>query len=133
MHAELASGARGLILVLALIYFHFYVYHNNKGSRQGCPQYGLRREKICLPRFANNKCADQPAHLRSLASTFVIHLLEYFISKLATSEISAFYLVSVADETGLSLTFLETLKTGFVRPRPICYAQAGLSLHCSLM
>ena len=35
------------------------------------------------------------------------------ISKLATGEISIFYLVSVAVETGLSLALVETLKTGF--------------------
>ena len=65
----------------------------------------------------NNKGADQPAHLHSLISTFVIRLLESIISKLATSEISIFQLVSVAEETGLSLTFPETPKTGFVASR----------------
>ena len=40
--------------------------------------------------FANNKGADQPAHKGSMISTFVIHLLENIISKLATSEISIF-------------------------------------------
>ena len=33
--------------------------------------------------FANNKGADQLAHLRSLISTFVIHLLESIIYELA--------------------------------------------------
>ena len=40
--------------------------------------------------FVNNKGADQPAHPRSLISAFVIRLLESFISKLATREISLF-------------------------------------------
>ena len=40
------------------------------------------------------------------------------ISKLAIGEISIFLLVSVAEETGLSLALLETLKTGFVRRGP---------------
>ena len=40
--------------------------------------------------FANNTCADQPAHPRSLISTFVIRFLESIICKLATSEISIF-------------------------------------------
>ena len=31
-----------------------------------------RREKTCLQGFANNKGADQPAHTRSLISSFVI-------------------------------------------------------------
>ena len=40
--------------------------------------------------FANNTGAGQPAHLRSLISTFVIHVFESTISKLATSQISFF-------------------------------------------
>ena len=57
------------------------------------------RENLSLV-FANNKGADQPAHTRSLISAFVIHLLESILSKLATSEVSIFYLVSVAEGTG---------------------------------
>ena len=41
------------------------------GHRERIPVFGG---------FANNKGADQPAHLRSLFSTFVIRLLESFIS-----------------------------------------------------
>ena len=69
--------------------------------------------------FAKNKGADQPEHPRILISTFVICFLESNISKLATDEISIFYLVSVAEGTGLSLALLETPKTGFVTSRPI--------------
>ena len=69
---------------------------------------GHRREKTCLRRFANNKGADQPAHPRSLISAFVIRFSESSISKLATGEISIFLLVSVAEETGLSLVLSET-------------------------
>ena len=71
--------------------------------------------------FANNKGADQPAHTRSLISAFVIRLLQSIISGLASSEISIFYLVSIAEETGLSLTLSETPKIGFVAPWPILY------------
>ena len=35
--------------------------------------------------FANNKGADQPAHLRRLISAFVIGLMESIISQLASS------------------------------------------------
>ena len=52
--------------------------------------YGPRREKTCLGGFANNKGADQPAHGRSLISTFVIRILESIISKLATDNILIF-------------------------------------------
>ena len=86
-----------------------------------CPCHTLAgpgREKTCLQGFATNKGADQPAHPLSLISAFVIRLLESVISKLATSEISIFQLVSVAEGTGLSLAFPETPKTGFVASRP---------------
>ena len=55
----------------------------------------------------------------SLISAFVVRLLESIISKLATREISLFKLVSVAEETGLSLNLSESQKTGFHTARPI--------------
>ena len=51
---------------------------------------GPRREKTCLRGFANNTGADQPVHLRSLISAFVIRFLESIIRILATGEISIF-------------------------------------------
>ena len=55
--------------------------------------------------------------MRSLISAFVIRSIESTcaISKLATSEISIFKLVSVAEQAGLSLTWSETPKTNFSR------------------
>ena len=79
---------------------------------------GPRREKTCLRKFANNKGADQSAHPHSLISALVIRCLESTISKLATSEIAILNLVSVADESGLSLSLSETRKTGFLVTRP---------------
>ena len=64
----------------------------------------------------NNKGVDQPAHPRRLISAFVIRVLESIISNLATSKILIFKLVSIAEETGLSLALSELLKTGL---RPI--------------
>ena len=81
--------------------------------------FGPRREKTCLWKFANNKGAYQPAYPCSLISVFVISLLESIISRLATSEILIFYLVTVAEETGLCVTLSETLKTGYLVTRPI--------------
>ena len=69
--------------------------------------------------FADNKGLDQPAHPHRMISAIVIRFLKSIISKLATSEISIFYLVSVAEETGLSLDLSETPKIGFVPLRPI--------------
>ena len=45
--------------------------------------------------------------------------LERIMSKLASNEISLICIVSVADETGLSLTLLETPKTGFISLPPL--------------
>ena len=44
-------------------------------------------ENLFLP-YANNKGADQPAHLCSLISTFVVHCLDSTIPLLAIAEIS---------------------------------------------
>ena len=52
--------------------------------------YGPQREETCLWRFANNTGADQPAHLRSLISAFVIRFLESIIHIPVTGEISIF-------------------------------------------
>ena len=61
----------------------------------------------------NNKDADQPGHTCSLISAFFIRFSESSIPKHATNEISKFYLVSVAEHTGLSLTWSETPKDRF--------------------
>ena len=81
--------------------------------------YGPPRKKTCLWGFANNKGADKPAHPLSLISTFVIRLLESSISRLATSKLSIFLLVSVAEQAGLNLTLSETPKTSFLASQPI--------------
>ena len=49
-----------------------------------------RCEKTSLRGFANNKCADQPAHSCRLINAIVIRQMESKIFKLATSEISIF-------------------------------------------
>ena len=53
----------------------------------------------------------------------LLFFLESIISKLVSREISIFYLVAVAEETGLSLALSETPKTGFVASRPRCIWQ----------
>ena len=62
---------------------------------------GIVARKPVFGGVANNKGIDQPAHLRSLISAFVIRFLESFISRLATSEISNILIVSVAEEIAL--------------------------------
>ena len=77
-----------------------------------------QREKTCLLGFANNKGAYQPVHPRSPISAFVIRILESTMSRLATSEILIFWLVSVAEQAGLNLTLSNTPKTGFATLGP---------------
>ena len=60
---------------------------------------------MCLIPYANNKGADQSAHPRSLISTFVVCFLDSMIYILAISKVSRFYLVSVAEQAGLYLTW----------------------------
>ena len=64
--------------------------------------------------YANNKGADQPAHPRSLISTFVVRCPDSIISLVSVSKISSLYLASVAALDGLSLPWSQTLKTGFL-------------------
>ena len=45
-------------------------------------------EKTFLILYANNKGADQPVHLRSLISTFVVRCLDSTVPVLAKSKIS---------------------------------------------
>ena len=46
------------------------------------------REKTCLMPYANNKGADQPAHPRSLISTFVVSCLDSMIALDSIAKIS---------------------------------------------
>ena len=63
----------------------------------------------------NYKGADQPADSHSLIIAIVTRFLESIISTLATSEASIFYLVSVAEETGLSLVIVGNPEDRFCR------------------
>ena len=55
--------------------------------------------------YANNKGGDQPAHLCSLISTFVVHCLDSIIPQVSISKISSLYLASVAAQASLCLTW----------------------------
>ena len=74
------------------------------------------------PAFANNKDADQPALPCSLISTFVFRCLGSIIPLVSISESSSFYLASVAEQAGLSLTRSQTPKTGFLVTWLISYS-----------
>ena len=63
--------------------------------------------------YANNKGAD----LRSLISAFVVRCLDSIIPLVPISEISSLCLASVVASIGLSLTWSQTQKTGFLVTR----------------
>ena len=67
--------------------------------------------------YASNKGADQPAHPRSLIGAFVVRCLDSIIPLVSISEISSIYLASVAEQAGLSLSWSQTPKTGFLATR----------------
>ena len=70
-------------------------------------------ENLFMP-YANNKGADQPVHPRSLISAFVVRCLDSIIPLVSIPEISSLCLASVAVQTGMSLPWSQTLKTGFL-------------------
>ena len=63
---------------------------------------------MCIMSYANNKGADQPAHPRSLISTFIVHCLDSVMSLVSVTKISSLMLASVAEQASLSLTWSET-------------------------
>ena len=78
-------------------------------------------QKNYLWGFANNKCADQPALLRSLISAFVDRELKIIISSLAMCRISNYELVHLAQQAGLNITLSQNLKIDFIVSRPNYY------------
>ena len=68
--------------------------------------------------YANNKGTDQPGHLHSLISAFVVRCLDSIIHLVSRSIISCFWLASVAAQAGFSFPWSQTPKTGFLVTRP---------------
>ena len=81
--------------------------------------------------YANNKGADQPAHPRSLISTFVVHCLDSII--VSKTEISSLYLATEAEQAGLSLPWSQTPKTGFLVTRLMPFVIAFSLSHWKAM
>ena len=67
--------------------------------------------------YANNKSADQPAHPRRLICAFVVRCLDSIISLVSISKISSLWLISIAEQVSLSLTWWQSRKTGFLAMR----------------
>ena len=68
-------------------------------------QNGPGHAKTCLMPYANNKGADQPAHPRSLISTIIIRRLDSSTPLVVIFEIWRLQLASVAEQSGLNLTW----------------------------
>ena len=64
--------------------------------------------------YANNKGSDQPAHPPSLISAFVVCCLDGIIALVSLCAISRLWLVPEAEQAGLSLTWSQTPKAGFL-------------------
>ena len=75
---------------------------------------GWGHAKMCLMPYVNNKGADQPAHPLSLISTFAVRCLDS-ICILAISKVSRFYPASVAEQSGLNVTWSKIPKDTFSR------------------
>ena len=61
--------------------------------------------------YVNNKDTYQPVHLHSLISVFIVPCLDRIIHLISISEISGFWLTSVAEQTRLNLNWPKTPKT----------------------
>ena len=90
-------GCGGLPAFSHLLYWEGYVWE----------KWATSWENLFM-QYENNKGADQPAHLRSLISTFVVRCLDSIIPILAISKISRLELASVAEKTGLKLAWSQT-------------------------
>ena len=65
------------------------------------------------------RIAKMRINQRSLISAFVVCCLDSMIPLVPISKISNLYLASVAEQTGLGLPWLQTLKTDFLEMRLI--------------
>ena len=87
-----------------------------------CKTFEPGHEEMCLMPYANNKGADQPAHPRILISAFIFRCQDRIIPLVCISEISRFWLVSVAEQVSLCLAWSETPE------HPFCHDEAHLHL-----
>ena len=65
--------------------------------------------------YANNKGVDQPAHPRSLISTFVVRSLDSIVSLVSVSEILRLWLASVSEQARFKSIQVANPEDGFSR------------------
>ena len=78
-------------------------------------------EKTYLMSYAKNKGADQPAHLRSLISAFVVRCLDSVMSLVSVTKISSPMPASVAEQANLSPAWSETPEDTFSHDKAHMY------------
>ena len=78
----------------------------------------MRKPAFCI---CENKDADQLRGNREADQRLCFRYMDSTIPLLPESEISSFYPSSVTVQTGLCWTWSETLKTGFLTTRLICF------------
>ena len=67
--------------------------------------------------YVNNKGSDQTVHPHSLISNFVVRCIDSIIPIVAKLKVSSLSLVSVAEQTDLSLTLAHTIEDRFLVTR----------------
>ena len=77
-------------------YAHTPFGHGTEWSTDGHSRIWATSWENLFMTYANNKCTDQPAHPRSLTSTFVVRCLDCIIP-----------LVSISERSSLSASFCE--------------------------
>ena len=87
--------------------FEYFRHYNNLLE--------LGHEKMCLMSCVNKKGTDQPAHVHSLISAFVVRFLDSIISLDSIAEISRLNVASMAVQAGLCLAWSKTPEDTFCR------------------
>ena len=89
---------------------------------KGTVTYGPCHKKTKLPWGGGDQQRRRPACASAQSDQSLnCSLIGKHHIKICYNQISLFYLVSVAEETCVSLVLSETLKTGFVASRPISF------------
>ena len=98
-------------------------------------------ENLSYAIYANNRDADQPAHLHSLISVFVIHCIDSMMPIVDISEMWRLLLASVAEQASLSLSWSQITEDRFshdgahilLKMRKNIYVNSGVLAKKSLI
>ena len=123
-HSDQNNFVRNEALIVLILWWNFLVPHQYIWRILLVPSLPCERRRdvtemslvMRKPVFAlrEQQRQDQPAHQRSLISTFVVRFIDIYILLVSISEISSLYLASVAAKAGLCLHWSQILKTSFL-------------------